>query len=287
MGEVAEVSGDAEVLLHRATDDGDTAVERRGGIDDLLDSGDVAGEGGDNDPAVERLHDLAEGLADGPLGQRVAGALGASRVGEQADDAVLAQAREHGKVGPPAIDRRVIELEVACRDDCPDRRVQRDPHGVWDRVADPKRLHAERPDLEVVARIQGQEWIVVELVLLDLDAQQAARQSRGIHGHAGEVRQHVRQAADVILVGVSDQEGSNLLTVLAQVGDVRDDQVDPEHFLIGEHESAVNDDDVVAVLEDVHVLADLPHASEGDDAERYLRIRHLCSSDGRYQSCPS
>ena len=91
----------------------------------------------------------------------------------------------------------------------------------------------------------------------------------------------------MILVGVSDQEGADLLPVLTQVADVGDDQVDPEHLLIGEHEPAVDDDDVVAVLEDVHVLADLPDASEGDDAERYLRIRHLCSSDGRYRFCPS
>ena len=285
--QVAEIGGDAEVLLHRAPDDGHLAVERRGGVDDLLDAGDVAGESGDDDPAVQRLHDLAEGLADGPLGQRVAGVLGASRVGEQADDAVLAQAGKHGEVGPPAVDRRVVELEVARRDDRPDRCMERDPHRVRDRVADPERLHAERPDLEVVARIQGQERVVVELVLLDLDAQQAARQGRGIDRHAREVRQHVRQAADVILVGVGDQEGPDLLPVLAQVGHVRDDEVDPEHLLVGEHEPAVDDDDVVAVLEDVHVLADLPDASEGDDAERYLRIRHRCSRDGRYRFCPS
>ncbi len=74
----------------------------------------------------------------------------------------------------------------------------------------------------------------------------------------------------MILVGVSDQEGADLLSVLAQVGDVGDHQIDPEHLLIGEHESTVDDDDVVAILEDVHVLADLPHASEGDDSKRYL-----------------
>ena len=39
----------------------------RGGVEDLLDARDVAGERGHDDPAVERLHDLAEGLADRPL----------------------------------------------------------------------------------------------------------------------------------------------------------------------------------------------------------------------------
>ena len=127
----------------------------------------------------------------------------------------------------------------------------------------------------------------MELVLLDLDAQQAAGQRGGVDRHTREVRQDVRQAADVVLVGVGNQEGANLVPVLAEVGDVRNDEVDTEHRLVGEHEPAVDHDDVVAVLEDVHVLADLPHASEGDDAERHLRIRHLCSSDGRHQFCPS
>ena len=124
------------------------------------------------------------------------------------------------------------------------------------------------PISQAVARVERQQRVVVELVLLDLDAQQAAGQRGGVDRHAREVRQDVGQAADVVLVGMGDQEGPDLLAVLAQVGDVRDDEVDPEHLLVGEHESTVDDDDVVAVLEDVHVLADLPHASEGDDPER-------------------
>ncbi len=78
----------------------------------------------------------------------------------------------------------------------------------------------------------------------------------------------------MILVSVGDQERADLGRVLPQVGDVRNDEVDAEHLLVREHEPAVDDDDVVAVLEDVHVLADLPHASEGDDPKRYLIVRH-------------
>ena len=65
--EVAEVGRDPGVLLHRPADDGDLAIERPGRVDDLLDARDVAGEGRDDHPAVERLHDLAERLAHRPL----------------------------------------------------------------------------------------------------------------------------------------------------------------------------------------------------------------------------
>ena len=241
-----------------------------GGIEDLLDPGDVARERGDDDPALERLHDLAEGLADGPLGRRVAGLLGVRGVREQAQDALGAELREDREVRELAVDRGVVELEVAGVDDRPDRRAQGDPHRVGDRVADPERDDRERADLELIARVEREDRVVVELVLLDLVAEEPARQRRGVDRHARELGEHVRQAADVVLVGVGDEEGLDLLAVLLEVGDVGDDEVDAEHLLVGEHEAAVDDDDLVAVLEDVHVLADLAHPAERDDAERLI-----------------
>jgi hypothetical protein len=56
----------------------------------------------------------------------------------------------------------------------------------------------------------------VELVLLDLVAQQAAGQRGGVDGHARELREHVRQPADVVLVGVGDEEGLDLGAPLAR-----------------------------------------------------------------------
>ncbi len=69
---------------------------------------------------------------------------------------------------------------------------------------------------------------------------------------------------------MGDQERLDLGAALLEVGDVGDDEVDAEHLLVGEHQAAVDDDDVVAVLEHVHVLADLADAAERDDAERLV-----------------
>ena len=120
----------------------------------------------------------------------------------------------------------------------------------------------------------GEERVVVELVLLDLVAEQAAGQRRGVDGNARELRQDVRQRADVVLVGMRDQEGLDVGLAFLEVRDVGDDEVDPEHLLVGEHQAAVDDDDVVAVLEHVHVLADLADPAERDDAEREGRSGH-------------
>ena len=72
----------------------------------------------------------------------------------------------------------------------------------------------------------------------------------------------------MVLVGVRDQERLDVLAAFLEVGDVGHDEVDAEHLLVGEHQAAVDHDDVVAVLEHVHVLADLADAAERNDAKR-------------------
>src|SRR5450759_3421177 len=69
--QVPEVRGDAEVLLHRSAYDRDLAIEGGRSIDNLLNASAVAGEGGNDDPAVQRLHDLPESLAHRSFGERI------------------------------------------------------------------------------------------------------------------------------------------------------------------------------------------------------------------------
>ena len=249
----------------------DLAAERLRGVEDLLDARDVAGEGGHDDAALEPLHDLAEGLAHGPLRGGVAGVLGPRRVGHQAEHALLAEAREVVEVGALAVHRGLVELEVAGMDDVADGRPEADAHRVGDGVADAEGGRVEVAQLHRLAGLQRQQRVVAELVLLDLVAQQPARQRGGVDGHAGELRQDVGQPAHVVLVGVGDEEGLDALALVPQVGDVGHHEVDAEHLLVGEHQAAVDDDDLVAELEDRHVLADLADAAERDDAQDLLR----------------
>jgi hypothetical protein len=280
VGQVPEVACDPEVLLHRAPDHGDPPVEAGRRVENLLDPGDVAGEGRHDDPAVERLHDLAERVADRPLGRRVSRVLRPGRIREEAHDALLAQLGQDVKVRQPAVDRGVVELEVAGMHDDANRRAQGDPHRVGDGVADPERDHREGPDGDLVAGLQAEERVVVKLVLLDLVAEQPARQDRRVDGHAGELREHVRQGPDVILVRMRDEERPDVGAALLQVADVGNDEIDAEHLLVGEHQAAVDDDDVVAVLEHVHVLADLAHAPQGDDAKRRVVGNRVLAGHG-------
>ena len=61
------------------------------------------------------------------------------------------------------------------------------------------------------------------------------------------------------------------------------DEIDAVHLLVGEHEPAVDDDDLVAVLEDEHVLADLADAAERDDLQR-LSVHRAAAVTGRHEN---
>src|ERR1700681_1312788 len=79
--------------------------------------------------------------------------------------------------------------------------------------------------------------------------------------------QRVRCPAEVVFVAVRDEQRAELVLALAQVREVVDDDVDPEHLLVGEHQAAVADDEVVVGFDDRHVGADLAAAAERNDAQ--------------------
>ena len=71
----------------------------------------------------------------------------------------------------------------------------------------------------------------------------------------------------MVFVGVGDDDAPDLVAVLHKIAEIRDDDVDAQHFVIREGHAAVDDHHVAAVFQHRHVLADLVQASQGDDAE--------------------
>ena len=69
----------------------------------------------------------------------------------------------------------------------------------------------------------------------------------------------------MILVTVREDDRPDLVGVLAQVAEVREDEVDAEVLVPREGEPGIDDDDRAVALVDGHVLPDLAEAPEGDD----------------------
>ena len=72
----------------------------------------------------------------------------------------------------------------------------------------------------------------------------------------------------MVLVAVGDDDRLDVARALAQIGEVGQHEIDADHLGRGEAQADVDDDDAVVVLDDGHVLADLPQAAEGQDAQR-------------------
>src|SRR5215212_682176 len=71
----------------------------------------------------------------------------------------------------------------------------------------------------------------------------------------------------MILVSVRDQDGPQIPQALPHVADIRNDEVNAALPFLRELAAAVDDDEVVPVLDGRHVLADLADSPEWDDPE--------------------
>ena len=172
-------------------------------------------------------------------------------------------------VGDAAVDRALVELVVARVDDRPQRRADDDRERVGNAVAHGAEADLERPQLDdrVVGHLVDlgrlEQAVLVELRLRDREGE-TARVDRRV-----DVAQHERQGAVVVFVAVRDEEAEDVVAALTQVADVGQHEVDAEHVVAREGETAVDDDDLAVVFDRGHVLADLPHASQGDDLQGF------------------
>ncbi len=267
--EQAEVSRDRGVAQHRASGDGDLAVGLDGRVAHLLDAMDVARERRDEDLAFGVGDQVSEDLAHLGLGTGHASALRVRGVGQHQVDALLREPGDRRVVGEHPVDRRLVELEVAGVQDVALRRAHEDAHRVRDGVIHGEEVERERPQRRVATRLDLAQLDVLDPRLVELALDEAEGETAAEDRDSPvEVAQQVGQRADVVLVAVRDHDPAHLVHVLEDVGVVGQDQVDPGMVFVGEHEAGVDDDEVLAVLDDRHVLADLVKPAERDDADR-------------------
>jgi hypothetical protein len=66
---------------------------------------------------------------------------------------------------------------------------------------------------------------------------------------------------------VGDEDCPNPVGAFNQIGNVRDDEVDPKHPFFGELNPTVDDNDIIAQLQGHHVFTDFPQPPKGDDTK--------------------
>jgi len=175
-----------------------------------------------------------------------------------------------------AIGRGVVNLEVAGVDNQAQGQAYGQAHSVRDAVAHAEELHAKGPCLHRLARLHRFQSHVAQPVLLQLEADETCCQARCVHWHVNG-GEHVGQRAGVVLVSVGDENATDAVPVVLQIGDVRNDQVNTQHVRFWEHDAGVYDNDVLAILQGHHVLADLAQAAQGNYAKWLVGHVYLCT----------
>ena len=169
-----------------------------------------------------------------------------------------------------AVDRRLIDLEVAGVHDDADRRVNRQRHAVGHAVRHADEFHRERADRDAVVRPHGNEVHGIrEAVFLQLGFDERQRE-RGAVDRTIEQRNEVRHAADVIFVAMRQHERSGR-PLLLQVGEIRNDPVHAEQLGVREHHAGIDDNRRLTPREREHVHAELAKSAERYDFEHSLR----------------
>ena len=132
-------------------------------------------------------------------------------------------------------------------------------------------LDGEAAELELAARRDLHELGRAEqAVLLELVLDESDRQARGVDGDV-EFLEEIRQAADVVLMAVRDDDAADAVLVLHGKREVGDDEVDAEHVAVREHEPAVDHDHVLAALVERDVLAHFAEAAQRIQVDRHGR----------------
>src|SRR5580698_11525243 len=123
VGDAQVVHGvcDLDVVDHAAANEGDFASNASSDVDDLLDAVNRGSETGKNDAARSGAAELFDARDDGALGRSEAGALDVGGVAEKGQDAFGAVTSEGVKIEGGAVDRSLVDLEVASVNDDAER----------------------------------------------------------------------------------------------------------------------------------------------------------------------
>ncbi len=272
--DVSQFSGDLHIGDHGAAVEENFPLEADRRVHHLLHPVDIAGKGRHHDSPGAFGENLVKGFSHVFFREGEAAGLDIGGIGQQRQDPFLTIAGKGGQVGEFPVHGGLVQLEVAGVDHHPLGGADGQAAAVHNGVGDPDEFHLEGPQPDLVPGLHHVELHgALQFKFLELFPDEPQGEGRAEEGRS-DVPQDKGEGADVVFVAVGEDDAADLLPVLTEIGDVGDDDVDPQHVRFGKHEAAVHHDDVVSVLKDGHVHPDLPHSTQGDDLQS-ASIFHL------------
>src|ERR1044071_4461299 len=214
---IAQLRRDLAIANHAPPTQYHAPATALGNIDHLLDARDARGKSRDQHFAGALLHDLLEIGPDLALGRRVARALDVGRVGHQEQHAFFTVGGEGLKVEHLAFHRRVVDLEIAGVNDRSDRRFDGEGQAIHQAVGDANAFDAKR---RYLPRNPGGDLTHVRAILQIVFGQfvgQETESETGAEDRHVEVLQDIRQRANMVFVGVGEDDRFELVAALEQI----------------------------------------------------------------------
>ena len=260
---IAEVLGDLRRLHHGAANQTNLAPIFEGLLHGQLDAVDGRRETGDEQAPFGARENLLESRAHGPFAGRVTAALHVGGILEERQHPFLAVFRKGMQIEEAVVGRRGVHLEIAGVDQHAERRVNGQRHAVHQAVRDLDGIDREWPDLKALARPDLIEHGIVQLTVLFQLAFHIGQGEFSAVNRNVQLGEEPGQRSDVIFVAVGENNGAHMGAILDQVGDIGDNDVHAQQLGFREHESGVNDDNVVAPANRHAIHAEFAESPEG------------------------
>ena len=163
-----------------------------------------------------------------------------------------------------AVDGGLIDLEVTSVNDDADRCADGEGDAVDGAVRDRDEFDFVRADLDQAAgKNFAESGGIEEAGFFEALFDEGERKARAINRNI-QIAENVGEGADMIFVAVGQDNGTDVLAILLEVGDVGDDEVDAEELGFGEHHAGIDDEDIVTETKDHHVHSKFAETAEGD-----------------------
>src|SRR5712692_5873780 len=225
--QISQLGSDLAVSDHAATTENYAPAAALRNIDDLLNPRNTGRKRRNQNLACALLNDLLEISSNFPFRGRIARPFHVGGIREQQEHSLFAVGGKALKIEHLAFHGRVVDFEVTGMDHCSDWGLDSQCQAVHQAMGYTNPFDLKRSDFP---RLAGGDFadvrVVVEVMLFELVVEQAKRQARA-EDRYGQMFQDVRQGSNMVLVGVSENDGFELVLMFQQIAYVGDYQVDP------------------------------------------------------------
>ncbi len=235
-------------------------------IDDLLYTVYIGGKSCHNDPVITVLSkDPVKGCPNRALRHSKARLFCIGGVGQHCNYAILSKLCKSLEINRVAENRGVVDLKISRMDKHTGRCIDCKRCRVLNRVIGLYELDLDIPKIYGRSELHNLGFYkLVKSTLHKLTLDQRNRQSCSIYWNI-DLLQHIGQCADMVLMSMCNNKSLNLMHMGFKIRYIWDDQVNAQHIVRRERETAVNNDNAFFRLDRRNVHANLIQTTQRDN----------------------